>query len=305
MLGFRGMTAIKELRARTYDASFHPGPIALVAEGVQDVLSRRRLVRYLAGADIKKKGANTLLGNVWWVLDPLLQMVVYVIFVEIISPRKVPDYPLFILATILPWKWFTTAVQDSTMSVVSQERLIKQIQFPKIVLPLSSMTSAVIDFAFGMLPLLGLMLFFPSRITPYLLLIPLVAVVQYVFTLAFGIVVAAGNVFFRDLANVVRHVLRLWWFLSPGLYSISQLEESGIFRSHPLLRQLALLNPFAILFDAYRSLIYGGIDRSGISSPPQMPDWAALAGLLVVSIFLIGLAIAIFKRLEPNFAKVL
>ncbi|HET7026331.1 MAG TPA: ABC transporter permease [Candidatus Limnocylindrales bacterium] len=299
------MAAIKELRGRTYDASVRPGPLALVAEGVQDVLSRRRLVRYLARADIKKKGANTLLGNIWWVLDPLLQMVVYVIFVEIISPRKVPDYPLFILGTILPWKWFTTAVQDSTMSVVSQERLIKQIQFPKIVLPLASMTSAVIDFAFGMIPLLGLMLLFPHRITPYLLLIPFVAVVQYVFTIAFGLVVAAGNVFFRDLANVVRHVLRLWWFLSPGLYSISQLEGAGLFRSHPLLRQLALLNPFAILFDSYRSLIYGSIDRNGVSSPPAMPDWAGLVGLLVVSFFLVGVAIAIFKRLEPNFAKVL
>jgi len=207
------MSAVKEAPARTYNAAINPGPLALVAEGIDDVLSRRRLVRYLAQADIKKKGANTLLGNVWWIMDPLLQMVVYVIFVEIISPRKVPDYPLFILGCILPWKWFTTAIQDSTGSVVSKDRLIKQIQFPKIVLPLASMSAAVVDFAFGLIPLLGIMLLFPHRITPYLLLIPLIAVVQYVFTLSLGFVVAAGNVFFRDLANVVRHVLRLWWFI--------------------------------------------------------------------------------------------
>jgi len=305
MLGFRRMTAIKDVRARTYDASIHPGPLALVVEGIQDVLSRRRLVRYLAQAHIKKKGADTLLGNVWWVMDPLLQMVVYVIFVEIISPRKVPDYPLFILATILPWKWFTTAVQDSTMAVVSQDRLIKQIQFPKIVLPLASMTSAVVDFAFGLIPLLALMLLFADRITPYLVLIPLIGVVQYVFTLSFGIVVAAGNVFFRDLANVVRHVLRLWWFLSPGLYSIEQLEGAGLFERHHILRELALLNPFAILFDAYRAVIYGRLDRNGISTGPTMPDWTSLGVLLAVSVVLVAGAIVVFKRLEPNFAKVL
>jgi ABC-type polysaccharide/polyol phosphate export permease len=299
------MSAVKEAPAHVYNAALTPGPLALLAEAIGEIWSRRRLVRYLAGADVKKKGANTLLGNVWWVMDPLLQMVVYVIFVEIVAPRTVADYPLFILCTILPWKWFTTAVQDSTTSVVSQERLIKQIQFPKIVLPLASMTSAVIDFAFGLIPLLAIMLLFPHRISPYVLLLPVVAAVQYVFTLSFGLIVAAGNVFFRDLGNVVRHVLRLWWFLSPGLYSITQLEGAGIFREHQTLKQLALLNPFATLFDAYRSIIYGSIDRSGVSSPPTMPDWSSLAVLLVVSVGLFGVAIVVFKRLEPNFAKVL
>jgi ABC-type polysaccharide/polyol phosphate export permease len=300
------MSAATQAQPRTYDAGLNPGPLALVAEGIDDVLSRRRLVRYLAQADIKRKGANTLLGNIWWVMDPLLQMLVYVVFVEIIAPRKVEAYPLFILAAILPWKWFNTAVQDSTSSVASQDRLIKQIQFPKLVLPLAAMTAAVVDFVFGLIPLLLIMLFFADRITPYLLLIPLIGVVQYVFTLAFGLVVAAGNVFFRDLANVVRHVLRLWWFLSPGLYSITQLENAGLFKSNPVLKQLALMNPFAILFDAYRTVIYG-MEATATSpgSGPTMPNWASLGALLAVSVVLVAVAIIVFKRLEPNFAKVL
>ena len=73
---------------------------------------RRRLIRYLVQADIHKKGADTLLGNLWWVLDPLLQMVVYVVLVSVIFDRAVPDYPLFIFAAILPWKWFQSSVQD-------------------------------------------------------------------------------------------------------------------------------------------------------------------------------------------------
>jgi lipopolysaccharide transport system permease protein len=300
------MSAATQARARTYDAAMNPGPLALLRDGIDEVLSRRRLIRHLARAAIRKQGANTLLGNVWWVMDPLLQMVVYVIFVEIIAPRKVPDYPLFILAAILPWKWFNTAVQDSTASVTSQDRLIKQIQFPKIVLPLSAMTVAVVDFAFGLIPLLLIMLLFADRISPLLLLIPVIGVVQYVFTLAVGLVVAAGNVFFRDLANVVRHVLRLWWFLSPGLFSINQLENAGLFREHEFLKDLALLNPFAVLFDAYRSVIYG-VEPSATQpgSGPVMPDWASLAALLAVSVVLVGIAIIMFKRLEPNFAKVL
>lgn len=291
--------------ARVYDAALSPGPLALLLEAITEVWSRRRLVRYLAQAEIKKKGANTLLGNLWWVLDPLLQMAVYVVFVEIISPRKTPDYPLFILCTILPWKWFQSAVQDSSNAVVAQGSLIKQIQFPKIVLPLSAMTAAVVDFTFGLIPLLGIMLFFPHRITPFVLLVPVIALVQYVFTVSFGLVVAAGNVFFRDLGNVVRHALRLWWYLSPGLYSISQLESAGFFKNHHFLRELALANPFAILFDAYRSVVYGVVTKSGENLPPRMPDWSALVALLVVSVVLVALGAMVFKRLEPSFAKVL
>ena len=103
--------------------------------GFREIWSHRRLTRYLVRADLKKHGSDTVLGNVWWVLDPLLQMLVYVVLVSIIFQRPTPDYPLFIFAAILPWKWFTSAVNDAISSVTGRERLIKQIHFPKIVLP--------------------------------------------------------------------------------------------------------------------------------------------------------------------------
>ena len=81
------------------------------------------------------------------------------------------------------------------------------------------------------------MLFFPDRISPYLLLIPVIAAVQFVFTLACAFLVAAGNVFFRDLGNVVGHVLRLWWFLSPGLYSLAILDQVPLFQEQPVARR--------------------------------------------------------------------
>jgi ABC-type polysaccharide/polyol phosphate export permease len=299
------MSAVNTSPAHVYDAGLTPGPLALLREGIDDVLSRRRLIRYLARAEMKKKGANTLLGNIWWVMDPLLQMAVYVILVEIIRPRSTPDYPLFVLSAILPWKWFTASIQDSTSSVVGQERLIRQIQFPKIVLPLAAVTSGIVDFAFGMIPLAAIMLLFPERISPYPLLIPFIAIVQYVFTLSLGLLVAAGNVYFRDLGNVVRHALRLWWFLSPGLYSISQLADSAFFKDHHFFLELALVNPFAILLTAYRTVVYGSIETGGGQLPPHMPDWASLGGLLAVSAVLVALATILFKRLEPSFAKVL
>ena len=88
------------------------GPLGLLGEAIGDVRSRWRLIRYLVRADLKRTGADTLLGNVWWILDPLLQMVVYVVLVTVIFQKSMPDYPLFIFSAILPWKWFSTAISD-------------------------------------------------------------------------------------------------------------------------------------------------------------------------------------------------
>ena len=277
---------------------------ALLRQGVTDILSRRRLIRYLVQAEMKKRGSDTLLGNLWWILDPILQMVVYVVFITIISRKPTPDYPLFIFAAIVPWKWYSAVLTDATTAVIRQEKLIRQIAFPKLVLPTATTVAGVVGFAWGMLPLLVLMLLHRTtvdRLTIQVLWVPVIAAVQFVFTLASAILIAAANVFFRDLGNAVGHALRLWWFLSPGLYSLAQLQDIKTIQDHPWLQTLASLNPFAVLFEAYRAAIYGTPD----GGPPHVPDLVALASLLVASTVLLGLCIVFFKRVEPDFAKIL
>jgi ABC-type polysaccharide/polyol phosphate export permease len=295
------MSVTSEIPAAFHHAAGNRGPLTLVREGIADIRSRRRLVRYLVQADVHKRGADTLLGNIWWVLDPLLQMLVYLVFVEIIAPRNTPDYPLFIFSAILPWKWFSASITDATTSIVSQDQLIKQIQFPKIVLPVAAVTAGIVSFAFGTIALGLVIIFFPHRISVYLLFIPVIAAVQYVFTVACALLVAAGNVFFRDLGNVVGHVLRLWWFLSPGLYSLANLDDIHFFKANPIIATLANANPFAILFESYRTVIYGTPE----TPPNGPPNLGSLAVLLVASIVFLGLTTIVFKRLEPNFAKII
>jgi len=108
------MSATSEVPAAFRNAAGERGPVRLVLDGFNDIRSRQRLVRYLVQADIHKRGADTLLGNVWWVLDPLLQMLVYVIFLTILVSNRPEDYPLFVFAAILPWKWFSASVTDAT-----------------------------------------------------------------------------------------------------------------------------------------------------------------------------------------------
>jgi lipopolysaccharide transport system permease protein len=294
------MSTTSEAPAAFRHAASRPGPLSSLREAVGDITSRQRLVRYLVAADIRRKGANTLLGNLWWIMDPLLQMGVYVVFVSLILAVKTPDYPLFVLAAILPWKWFTSSVSDAATSVVSQEKLIKQIQFPKLVLPVAATTAGVVGFVFGLIPLTGIMLLYADRISPFLVFVPAIAFVQYVFTLGMAFFVSAINVFFRDLGNVLRHVLRLWFYLSPALYAMSTLDASATFQNNLVLRTLAHANPFAVLFESYRAVIYGKPD-----GPPHAPDLQSLAMLLAASLLLVAVGAIFFKRLEPMYAKVL
>jgi ABC-type polysaccharide/polyol phosphate export permease len=288
------MSATADAPAHFRRGATRPGPIGLLREALVEVTQRRQLIRYLVQADIRKKGADTLLGNLWWVLDPLLQMAVYVVLVSVVFQRGDETYPLFIFCAILPWKWFQSTVYDAITSVTGADRLIRQIQFPKLVLPVAAATAGVVNFLFGLIPLFTLMiLLYRDRISIALVFIPVIAVVQFCFNVAVAVGVAALNVFYRDVGNLARHLLRLWFYLSPGLYAIEDLRKHA--GDIPVIGQLLLANPFAILFTAYRDAIYDG----------RRPEFAPLLALLAASIVLLALTTYLFKRVEPSFAKVL
>jgi len=290
------VTARSEVPASFRSSSVRPGSFALIRIGIRETLSRRRLIAYLVRADLKKSGADTVLGNVWWIVDPLLQMLVYYVLVGVILNRGAgtPDYPLFIFAAILPWKWFDSTVREGASAVVRSERLIKQIYFPKLVLPFAATISGIAHFAFGLIPLtLLIVIAYPERASAWLLLIPVVAFVQLVFSLAVATTLGAVNVFYRDIGNLANHLLRFWFYLSPALYGLD--EVAKLSEKHRIVDIWFTLNPWTYLLGAYRDLIYYG----------RPPEWGPLLVVLLVSFVLLALAILLFKRCEPSFAKVL
>lgn len=271
-----------------------PGPIMTLRQTVADTISRRRLIQYLVRADLKKHGSDTLLGNIWWVLDPLLTMLVYVVLVMVITRSSKEAYPLFIFCAILPWKWFSSTIGAAATCIIGRERVIKQVHFPKIVLPLAASVGGVVSFAFGLIPLFAmLVLLFPSHLSAWVIGIPVVAGVQFLFTLGVAILLSAITVFYRDIGLLMTHMLRLWFYLSPALYGADQIQSLA--KNHPELMTVYNLNPFASIFESYRNLIYYG----------QAPTWDTLGVVVLESLVLLVVAVLVFRRLEPAFAKVL
>jgi lipopolysaccharide transport system permease protein len=272
------------------------GPLDLLREGIHDLSTRRRLVRHLVSAEMKRTHADTAIGTLWWVIDPILQMAVYWVLVAVIFHRTTPDILLFLFTGILPWKWFSTSLGETATSVVSRVQLIKQINFPKIVLPAAATLAAGVSFSYGVWTLIAMYALYPHRLTFWVLALPLVAVVQFVFTLAIGIALAAVNAFFRDVQNVMRHAVRLWFYLTPVLYPLDSLEKSSL--AHRVLS----LNPMAPIIEAYRAILYGD---TVAGSQGMAPNVQSLVVTLAFSVVLLLIAIIGFKRVEPAFARIL
>jgi ABC-type polysaccharide/polyol phosphate export permease len=321
------MGVVNEAPAAFRSSNDRPGPIALIRNAITDVWSRRRLIGYMVRADIKKRGVNTVLGNVWWVLDPLITMLIYVLVMTVIFQRSTPDFPLFLLSAMVPFKWFTATIGSSTHAVTGREGLIKQIMFPKIILPVTGSISQVVSFLFGMLVLFVVLLVaYTNHLTVQIAWVPLIAVVQFVFVLGFTFMVSAITVFYRDVGIVIGHFMRLLFWISPILWSFNAVAGRGQSLAQAMesadrtlglpigtLFNILRYNPMSILLESYRKVIYGNLGsvetadggRDLIWTTATPPDLPLLALIFASGLVFIVIGTIVFKRLEPAFAKLL
>jgi lipopolysaccharide transport system permease protein len=269
------------------------GTIGTIFESLASLVERRRLVWYLTMSEIRNKGANSVLGNVWWFLDPALQLFVYFLLVSVIFQQAQPAILLFLGSAILPWKWFSAALASATASVRGREQVMRQIAFPHIVLPASSVFASVANFAFALVPLGALYLLYPDRLTPWALAVLPVAAVQFLWTVPVVIMLSAVAVFFRDISNFIPHGLRIWFYLSPALFPLEKLQALG--DQYPWFGFFVTINPFTWLFSGYRDALYYG----------RSPEWEVLGILALASIPATLLSIYLFRRVSPLFVKVL
>jgi len=269
------------------------GTVGTILESVAALVERRRLIWYLTISEVRTKGTNSLLGNVWWFLDPALQLFVYFLLVSVILQGNQPAILLFLGSAIFPWKWFSSALASATTSVRMREQVMRQIAFPHLVLPVASVVASLASFLFALVPLGALYLLYPVRLTPWALAVFPVAAVQFLWTIPTVIVLSAVAVFFRDISNFIPHVLRIWFYLSPALFPLEKLLALG--EKHPWFGFFVAINPFTWIFSGYRNALYYG----------RAPEWVPLGILALASIPAILLSVYLFRRVSPLFVKVL
>jgi ABC-type polysaccharide/polyol phosphate export permease len=249
------------------------------------------LLRVLVVSNLKRQNKNSVLGYLWWWLDPILMTAVYYVVVVILFRRGGGNQPfvLFLICGLLCWKAFADSVSQSINSLRAAGSIIKAISFPKVVLPLSLVLSNTIYFAFALMVAIGIGLLYGSEYgtwpNPYYLLLPVVMFSQMLLTAGFCLIMSTMGLFYVDTGNIMNHILRMWYFLSPGLYSVTQVPES--------VRPWFQLNPICELMTSYRDIIMWGRMPSAFDL-----GYAFMAGLVTC---LIGFAM--FRRFEGRFVQ--
>lgn len=258
---------------------------------LENLWLRRHLLLVLVRSNLKRQNKNSVLGYLWWLLDPILMTGVYFILVVVLFQRGGGNQPyiLFLMCGLLVWKAFSDSVGQSVTSIRGQANIIKAISFPKAVLPISLVLSNAVHLVIALLLAAAMACWYGSEYSTwpniYYLMLPVVVALQVLFTIGMVFIVSTLGLFYQDTANITRHVLRMWYFLSPGLYSVDVVPE----KFQPWFR----LNPFCELMTSYRDIIMYG----------RMPSWFDLGYALAVGVVCCVFGYLIFKRCEGKFVQ--
>ena len=262
-------------------------PKGWVALNLRDLWVYRELVYFMTWRNLKVRYKQSLLGVLWAILRPLLSMVVFSIFfgglAKVPTDNSIP-YPIFSFTALLPWDLFSKALTDASNSLVHNSHMITKVYFPRIILPLSSVLSGLVDFAIAFLVLIVMMLFY--RITPQveaLWAVPLFLLLALITALGVGLWLSALNVLYRDINYLVPFINQLWLFITPIAYSSTLVPSKW--------QIIYSMNPMKAVVDGFRWALLG-------ANAPGPNMWISVGVAVVVLVT----GLFYFRRMERTFA---
>jgi lipopolysaccharide transport system permease protein len=249
----------------------------------------RDLLYFLVWRDLKVRYAQTVMGAAWAIIQPLLTMVVFTIIFGMFA--KVPSdgvpYPVFSLAALVPWTYFSVAFSTSSASLVTNTNLITKIYFPRLVIPLAPVAAGLVDFAIALVILAAAMLLYGIAPSPVaIVVIPLLIAIMAVAAAGVGCLLAALNIQFRDVKYITPFLIQTWMYASPIVYPMSLVPER--------FRPFYMLNPMAGVIEGFRAVLLG-------TGP--IP-WMAIGIAAGVSALVFLAGVYYFRRTERLFADV-
>jgi lipopolysaccharide transport system permease protein len=253
----------------------------------RELAEYKDLLYFLVWRDIKIRYKQTVLGFAWAVIQPLMMMVVFSLFFGTLLsvPSEGIPYPLFNYSAMLPWTLLSQGVSRSSESLLSNVSMVQKVYCPRMILPLSSVLSPVVDFAIAFVVLIGMMIYFGYPPTLQIFwVIPLILLTLLTAT-GVGFWLSAINVRYRDVRYIVPFFIQLWLFASPVVYAATLLPSR--------FRTLYGLNPMAGVIEGFRWSLLG-------TNPPGSLFLVSIA--IVVFVLITG--ILYFRRMEKTFADV-
>ena len=254
----------------------------------KDIWAYRELLFFLTWRDVKVRYKQTVLGAAWAILQPLFMMIIFTIFfgrLAAVDSAGIP-YPLFALAGLVPWTFFSNSITASGNSLVGSANLITKVYFPRLIVPAAAMLAGLVDFVLAFLLLCIMMVYYGVSLTTHIFFLPVVILLTTLFGLGVGTWMAALNVKYRDIRFALPFIIQLWLFVSSVILPSSSVPQKW--------RWLLMLNPMSAIIEGYRSSLLG------------LPfDWPALGIASFLTVLVLLYAIYAFGRVERSFADII
>jgi lipopolysaccharide transport system permease protein len=256
-----------------------------------EVWEYRDLLYFLIWRDLKGRYRQTALGPLWFVLQPLMSMVLYSLIFGSIArlPSDNQPYTVFTYVALLPWGFFSNAVSAGTNSLLGSIGLISKVYFPRLIAPLAQMLSSLVDMAISLIILALMLVYFQARPTWGIVLLPVYLAIMGALGMGLGLWFSGIIVRFRDFGQIVGFLVRVMMYLSPVVYAMSLIEAQ-----FPQWLWLYRLNPVTVVIDGFRWALLG----SGYA-----PDWTLAVAAGVAGLVLVG-GLYMFKRVERTIVDI-
>ena len=254
-------------------------------EMFKNIYQYRELLKTNIKKEIRGKYKHSFLGVLWSFLYPLLQLAVYAIIFPLILRNTQDHYVIFLCVALIPWNYFTTIVTQSTGTIIANGDIVKKVYFPREILPISVVTSQLVNFLISTIIILAFVLFSGMGISKYILFYPVILLIQYIFSIGVAFIVSSATVFLRDLEHLISIAMMMLFYATPIAYSADTIPANFSF--------IITLNPMAHILNAYRDIFYY----------QRMPELQTLAIIFAISLALFGVGYAIFNKLQKSFAE--
>jgi ABC-2 type transport system permease protein len=266
-----------------------------VISDLRALVERRELLATFAWRELRARYKGSALGFAWNFVNPLLQLLVFwLLFGVLLQSRPMTatgekPFPIFLFVGLLPWTFFSSALLGGASSIVANGSIVKKVRLPVQVLPAASVVSALVNFLISLVILFAVLALAGPRHPEGLLYLPLLVLIQLVMGLGFAYLLAALNVFFRDVEHILGILLLAWYFLTPILFPIA------ILANRPTELQLLYLNPLTGVIVGYQRALLDGLP----------PEWGPLAYSAAFALGIFGLGFAYFRRAKDDFEAAL
>lgn len=252
---------------------------------IREIIKYKEFLKSNVKKDIRGKYKGSFFGVLWAFINPLLSVFVYAIVFKYIMRFNIENYLIYLISGIIPWTFFTSSVTAGLNSVLFNANLIKKVYFPRVILPISSTTSCLVNFCISCIIVLLFVIFSGVGLSLNILFLSLIVLINYIFCLGISLILSAIEIYVRDIEHIVTFFISMLFYATPILYTSEQVPVEMSF--------ILKINPLAYFIEAYHSIFYA----------KEIPNMFNLGIISLISVVVLFIGYRIFDKLQKGFAE--